>query len=140
MSNIVKVIATQHQHILTLLNRIKDMEQQLTAEILNKEDWWNFIESHVDPYTMKYVTNDLPGSWHNNKLYDYDMSYHFHKGRTENFQESQEIKFIDITICIKEKGENRSYVRNFIPLTVNIITDPISLDELNQFLNKENNQ
>ena len=34
MSNIVKVIATQHQHILTLLNRIKDMEQQLTAEIL----------------------------------------------------------------------------------------------------------
>ena len=62
MSNIVKVIATQHQHILTLLNRIKDMEQQLTAEILKKEDWWNFIESHVDPYTMKYVTNDLPGS------------------------------------------------------------------------------
>lgn len=56
MSNIVKIIATQHQHILTLLNRIKDMEQQLTAEILNKEDWWNFIESHVDPYTMKYVT------------------------------------------------------------------------------------
>lgn len=139
MSNIVKVIATQHQHILTLLNRIKDMEQQLTAEILKKEDWWNFIESHVDPYTMKYVTNDLPGSWHNNNLYDYDMSYSFHKG-IENSQETQEIKFIDIIICIKEKGGNKSYIKSSVPLTVNIVTEPINIDELNQFLNKENNQ
>lgn len=136
MSNIAKVIATQHQHVFTLLNRIKDMEQQLTAEILKKEDWWKFVEAHVDPYTMRYVTNDLPGSWHNKELYDYVMSYNFYRGR-EIFQETQEIKFVDITINIKSKGEDKSYIRNNIPLTVNIITEPIDLEELNLFLNTE---
>lgn len=136
MANIVKVIATQHQHVLTLLNRIKEMEQKLTEEILKKDDWWNFIEAHVDSYTMRYVTGDLPGTWHNKELYDYVMSYNFYRGK-EIFQESQEIKFVDITINIKSKGEDKSYIRNNIPLTVNIVTEPIDIEELNSFLNKE---
>lgn len=39
MNNIVKVIATQHQHIYTLLNRIKDLEKQMSESLLEKENW-----------------------------------------------------------------------------------------------------
>lgn len=45
MNNIVKVIATQHQHVYTLLNRIKDFEKQMSESLLEKENWWKFVKN-----------------------------------------------------------------------------------------------
>ena len=59
MNNIVKVIATQHQHVYTLLNRIKDLEKQMSESLLEKENWWKFVKRYVDDNRLTYIIGNL---------------------------------------------------------------------------------
>lgn len=135
-NNFVKIVATQHKHILVLLDKLKTMEKEMAETLIKIPDWGEFISSHVDPYTLKYVVRDLQHTWYDKNMFDYNISFNFYKGRAI-YEESNDIKYIDIKIEIKTKGVSHAYFSsNDVGLTVNIITEPIDIEEFNAFLNK----
>lgn len=135
-NNIVKVIAMQHQHVYTLLNKIKDLEKQLTESLLEKKDWHEFVKQYVDETTLKYITADLQGNWYDKNLYDYLISYDFYRGNSM-YDDSNEIKYLDMTIGVCKKGQNNLRSKNGVPIILNIVTTPISIADFNMFLNDE---
>ena len=136
MNNIVKVIATQHQHVYTLLNRIKDLEKQMSESLLEKENWWKFVKKYVDDNRLNYIIGNLKNDWYDKNSYDYLISYNFYRG-TQMFEQSNEIKYLDMTIGICKKGNENIQNKNGIPVILNIVTEPISIEEFNKFLNEE---
>lgn len=136
MNNIVKVIATQHQHVYTLLNRIKDLEKQMSESLLEKENWWKFVKKYVDDNRLNYIIGNLRNDWYDKNSYDYLISYNFYRGN-QMFEQSNEIKYLDMTIGICKKGNGNLQNKNGIPVILNIVTEPISIEEFNKFLNDE---
>ena len=136
MNNIVKVIATQHQHVYTLLNRIKDLEKQMSESLLEKENWWKFVKKYVDDNRLNYIIGNLRNDWYDKNSYDYLISYNFYRGN-QMFEQSNEIKYLDMTIGICKKGNGNLQNKNGIPVILNIVTEPISIEEFNKFLNEE---
>lgn len=136
MNNIVKVIATQHQHVYTLLNRIKDLEKQMSESLLEKENWWKFVKRYVDDNRLNYIIGNLRNDWYDKNSYDYLISYNFYRGN-QMFEQSNEIKYLDMTIGICKKGNGNIQNKNGIPVILNIVTEPISIEEFNKFLNEE---
>ena len=136
MNNIVKVIATQHQHVYTLLNRIKDLEKQMSESLLEKENWWKFVKRYVDDNRLNYIIGNLKNDWYDKNSYDYLISYNFYRGN-QMFEQSNEIKYLDMTIGICKKGNGNLQNKNGIPVILNIVTEPISIEEFNKFLNNE---
>ena len=136
MNNIVKVIATQHQHVYTLLNRIKDLEKQMSESLLEKENWWKFVKRYVDDSRLNYIIGNLKNDWYDKNSYDYLISYNFYRGN-QMFEQSNEIKYLDMTIGICKKGNGNIQNKNGIPVILNIVTEPISIEEFNKFLNDE---
>ena len=136
MNNIVKVIATQHQHVYTLLNRIKDLEKQMSESLLEKENWWKFVKKYIDDNRLNYIIGNLRNDWYDKNSYDYLISYNFYKGN-QMFEQSNEIKYLDMTIGICKKGNGNLQNKNGIPVILNIVTEPISIEEFNKFLNDE---
>ena len=136
MNNIVKVIATQHQHVYTLLNRIKDLEKQMSESLLEKENWWKFVKRYVDDNRLNYIVGNLRNDWYDKNSYDYVISYNFYRGN-QMFEQSNEIKYLDMTIGICKKGNGNLQNKNGIPVILNIVTEPISIEEFNKFLNDE---
>ena len=136
MNNIVKVIATQHQHVYTLLNRIKDLEKQMSESLLEKENWWKFVKRYVDDNRLNYIVGNLRNDWYDKNSYDYLISYNFYRGN-QMFEQSNEIKYLDMTIGICKKGNGNLQNKNGIPVILNIVTEPISIEEFNKFLNNE---
>lgn len=136
MNNIVKVIATQHQHVYTLLNRIKDLEKQMSESLLEKENWWKFVKKYVDDNRLNYIIGNLKNDWYDKNSYDYLISYNFYRGN-QMFEQSNEIKYLDMTIGICKKGNGNLQNKNGIPVILNIVTEPISIEEFNKFLNEE---
>lgn len=136
MNNIVKVIATQHQHIYTLLNRIKDLEKQMSESLLEKENWWKFVKKYVDDNRLNYIIGNLKNDWYDKNSYDYLISYNFYRGN-QMFEQSNEIKYLDMTIGICKKGNGNLQNKNGIPVILNIVTEPIPIEEFNKFLNDE---
>ena len=136
MNNIVKVIATQHQHVYTLLNRIKDLEKQMSESLLEKENWWKFVKRYVDDNRLNYIVGNLKNDWYDKNSYDYLISYNFYRGN-QMFEQSNEIKYLDMTIGICKKGNGNIQNKNGIPVILNIVTEPISIEEFNKFLNEE---
>lgn len=136
MNNIVKVIATQHQHVYTLLNRIKDLEKQMSESLLEKENWWKFVKRYVDDNRLNYIIGNLRNDWYDKNSYDYLISYNFYRG-IQMFEQSNEIKYLDMTIGICKKGNENIQNKNGIPVILNIVTEPISIEEFNKFLNDE---
>ena len=136
MNNIVKVIATQHQHVYTLLNRIKDLEKQMSESLLEKENWWKFVKKYVDNNRLNYIIGNLKNDWYDKNSYDYLISYNFYRGN-QMFEQSNEIKYLDMTIGICKKGNGNLQNKNGIPVILNIVTEPISIEEFNKFLNDE---
>ena len=136
MNNIVKVIATQHQHVYTLLNRIKDLEKQMSESLLEKENWWKFVKRYVDDNRLNYIIGNLRNDWYDKNSYDYVISYNFYRGN-QMFEQSNEIKYLDMTIGICKKGNGNIQNKNGIPVILNIVTEPISIEEFNKFLNEE---
>ena len=136
MNNIVKVIATQHQHVYTLLNRIKDLEKQMSESLLEKENWWKFVKKYVDDNRLNYIIGNLRNDWYDKNSYDYLISYNFYRG-TQMFEQSNEIKYLDMTIGICKKGNGNLQNKNGIPVILSIVTEPISIEEFNKFLNDE---
>ena len=136
MNNIVKVIATQHQHVYTLLNRIKDLEKQMSESLLEKENWWKFVKKYVDDNRLNYIIGNLRNDWYDKNSYDYLISYNFYRGN-QMFEQSNEIKYLDMTIGICKKGNGNIQNKNGIPVILNIVTEPISIEEFNKFLNEE---
>lgn len=136
MNNIVKVIATQHQHVYTLLNRIKDLEKQMSESLLEKENWWKFVKKYVDDNRLNYIVGNLRNDWYDKNSYDYLISYNFYRGN-QMFEQSNEIKYLDMTIGICKKGNGNIQNKNGIPVILNIVTEPISIEEFNKFLNEE---
>ena len=136
MNNIVKVIATQHQHVYTLLNRIKDLEKQMSESLLEKENWWKFVKRYVDDNRLNYIIGNLKNDWYDKNSYDYLISYNFYRGN-QMFEQSNEIKYLDMTIDICKKGNGNIQNKNGIPVILNIVTEPISIEEFNKFLNEE---
>ena len=136
MNNIVKVIATQHQHVYTLLNRIKDLEKQMSESLLEKENWWKFVKRYVDDNRLTYIIGNLRNDWYDKNSYDYLISYNFYRGN-QMFEQSNEIKYLDMTIGICKKGNGNLQNKNGIPVILNIVTEPISIEEFNKFLNDE---
>lgn len=136
MNNIVKVIATQHQHVYTLLNRIKDLEKQMSESLLEKENWWKFVKRYVDDNRLNYIVGNLRNDWYDKNSYDYVISYNFYRGN-QMFEQSNEIKYLDMTIGICKKGNGNIQNKNGIPVILNIVTEPISIEEFNKFLNEE---
>ena len=134
MNNIVKVIATQHQHVYTLLNRIKDLEKQMSESLLEKENWWKFVKKYVDDNRLNYIVGNLRNDWYDKNSYDYLISYNFYRGN-QMFEQSNEIKYLDMTIGICKKGNGNIQNKNGIPVILNIVTEPISIEEFNKFLN-----
>lgn len=133
-NNVIKVIAAQHQHVHVLLNKIKDLENQLTESLLAKEDWYKFIKRHVDEITLKYITANLQGDWYDRNLYDYLITYDFYRGHSI-FEESNEIKYVAVTVGICKKGQNSLKSTYGVPVIVNIVTQPIEISEFDGFLN-----
>ena len=136
MNNIVKVIATQHQHVYTLLNRIKDLEKQMSESLLEKENWWKFVKRYVDDNRLNYIVGNLRNNWYDKNSYDYVISYNFYRGN-QMFEQSNEIKYLDMTIGICKKGNGNLQNKNGIPVILNIVTEPIPIEEFNKFLNDE---
>lgn len=136
MNNIVKVIATQHQHVYTLLNRIKDLEKQMSESLLEKENWWKFVKKYVDDNRLNYIIGNLRNDWYDKNSYDYLISYNFYRGN-QMFEQSNEIKYLDMTIGICKKGNGNLQNKNGIPVILNIVTEPIPIEEFNKFLNDE---
>ena len=136
MNNIVKVIATQHQHVYTLLNRIKDLEKQMSESLLEKENWWKFVKKYVDDNRLNYIIGNLKNDWYDKNSYDYLISYNFYIGN-QMFEQSNEIKYLDMTIGICKKGNGNLQNKNGIPVILNIVTEPIPIEEFNKFLNDE---
>ena len=136
MNNIVKVIATQHQHVYTLLNRIKDLEKQMSESLLEKENWWKFVKRYVDDNRLNYIVGNLRNDWYDKNSYDYLISYNFYRGN-QMFEQSNEIKYLDMTIGICKKGNGNLQNKNGIPVILNIVTEPIPIEEFNKFLNDE---
>lgn len=136
MNNIVKVIAAQHQHVYTLLNRIKDLEKQMSESLLEKENWWKFVKKYVDDNRLNYIIGNLRNDWYDKNSYDYLISYNFYRGN-QMFEQSNEIKYLDMTIGICKKGNGNLQNKNGIPVILNIVTEPISIEEFNKFLNDE---
>ena len=136
MNNIVKVIATQHQHVYTLLNRIKDLEKQMSESLLEKENWWKFVKKYIDDNRLNYIIGSLRNDWYDKNSYDYLISYNFYRGN-QMFEQSNEIKYLDMTIGICKKGNGNLQNKNGIPVILNIVTEPISIEEFNKFLNDE---
>lgn len=136
MNNIVKVIAIQHQHIYTLLNRIKDLEKQMSESLLEKENWWKFVKKYVDDNRLNYIIGNLKNDWYDKNSYDYLISYNFYRGN-QMFEQSNEIKYLDMTIGICKKGNGNLQNKNGIPVILNIVTEPIPIEEFNKFLNDE---
>lgn len=136
MNNIVKVIATQHQHVYALLNRIKDLEKQMSESLLEKENWWKFVKKYVDDNRLNYIIGNLRNDWYDKNSYDYLISYNFYRGN-QMFEQSNEIKYLDMTIGICKKGNGNLQNKNGIPVILNIVTEPISIEEFNKFLNDE---
>ena len=136
MNNIVKVIATQHQHVYTLLNRIKDLEKQMSESLLEKENWWKFVKKYVDDNRLSYIIGNLKNDWYDKNSYDYLISYNFYRGN-QMFEQSNEIKYLDMTIGICKKGNGNLQNKNGIPVILNIVTEPIPIEEFNKFLNDE---
>ena len=136
MNNIVKVIATQHQHVYTLLNRIKDLEKQMSESLLEKENWWKFVKRYVDDNRLNYIVGNLRNDWYDKNSYDYLISYNFYRGN-QMFEQSNEIKYLDMTIGICKKGNGNLQNKNGIPVILNIVTEPIPIEEFNKFLNNE---
>lgn len=136
MNNIVKVIATQHQHVYTLLNRIKDLEKQMSESLLEKENWWKFVKKYVDDNRLNYIIGNLKNDWYDKNSYDYLISYNFYRGN-QMFEQSNEIKYLDMTIGICKKGNGNIQNKNGIPVILNIVTEPIPIEEFNKFLNDE---
>ena len=136
MNNIVKVVATQHQHVYTLLNRIKDLEKQMSESLLEKENWWKFVKRYVDDNTLNYIIGNLKNDWYDKNSYDYLISYNFYRGN-QMFEQSNEIKYLDMTIGICKKGNGNLQNKNGIPVILNIVTELISIEEFNKFLNDE---
>lgn len=136
MNNIVKVIAAQHQHVYTLLNRIKDFEKQMSESLLEKENWWKFVKKYVDDNRLNYIVGNLRNDWYDKNSYDYVISYNFYRGN-QMFEQSNEIKYLDMTIGICKKGNGNIQNKNGIPVILNIVTEPISIEEFNKFLNEE---
>ena len=136
MNNIVKVIATQHQHVYTLLNRIKDLEKQMSESLLEKENWWKFVKKYVDDNRLNYIIGNLKNDWYDKNSYDYLISYNFYRGN-QTFEQSNEIKYLDMTIGICKKGNGNLQNKNGIPVILNIVTEPIPIEEFNKFLNDE---
>ena len=136
MNNIVKVIATQHQHVYTLLNRIKNLEKQMSESLLEKENWWKFVKRYVDDNRLNYIIGNLKNDWYDKNSYDYLISYNFYRGN-QMFEQSNEIKYLDMTIGICKKGNGNIQNKNGIPVILNIVTEPISIEEFNKFLNEE---
>ena len=136
MNNIVKVIATQHQHVYTLLNRIKDLEKQMSESLLEKENWWKFVKRYVDDNRLNYIVGNLRNDWYDKNSYDYVISYNFYRGN-QMFEQSNEIKYLDMTIGICKKGNGNIQNKNGIPVILNIVTELISIEEFNKFLNDE---
>lgn len=136
MNNIVKVIATQHQHVYTLLNRIKDLEKQMSESLLEKENWWKFVKKYVDDNRLNYIIGNLKNDWYDKNSYDYLISYNFYRGN-QMFEQSNEIKYLDMTIGICKKGNGNLQNKNGIPVILNIVTEPIPIEEFNKFLNDE---
>lgn len=136
MNNIVKVIATQHQHVYTLLNRIKDLEKQMSESLLEKENWWKFVKKYVDDNRLNYIIGNLKNDWYDKNSYDYLISYNFYRGN-QMFEQSNEIKYLDMTIGICKKGNGNIQNKNGIPVILNIVTEPISIEEFDKFLNEE---
>lgn len=131
-----KVVVTQHQHILVLLEKLKDMEKEMAENLIRIPDWGQFISSHVDPYTLKYVVRDLQHTWYDINMFDYDISFNFYKGKSI-YEEDKNIRYVDIKIGIHNKGYHHAYFNSGdVGLTVNIVTEPILIDEFNEFLNK----
>ena len=95
MNNIVKVIATQHQHVYTLLNRIKDLEKQMSESLLEKENWWKFVKKYVDDNRLNYIIGNLKNDWYDKNSYDYLISYNFYRGN-QMLEQSNEIKYLNI--------------------------------------------
>ena len=136
MNNIVKVIATQHQHVYTLLNRIKDLEKQMSESLLEKENWWKFVKKYVDDNRLNYIIGNLKNDWYDKNSYDYLISYNFYRGN-QMLEQSNEIKYLDMTIKKKKKGNGNLQNKNGIPVILNIVTEPISIEEFDKFLNEE---
>ena len=136
MNNIVKVIATQHQHVYTLLNRIKDLEKQMSESLLEKENWWKFVKKYVDDNRLNYIIGNLRNDWYDKNSYDYLISYNFYRGN-QMLEQSNEIKYLDMTIGICKKGNGNLQNKNGIPVILNIVTEPIPIEEFNKFLNDE---
>ena len=136
MNNIVKVIATQHQHVYTLLNRIKDLEKQMSESLLEKENWWKFVKRYVDDNRLNYIVGNLRNNWYDKNSYDYVISSNFYRGN-QMFEQSNEIKYLDMTIGICKKGNGNLQNKNGIPVILNIVTEPIPIEEFNKFLNDE---
>ena len=136
MNIIVKVIATQHQHVYTLLNRIKDLEKQMSESLLEKENWWKFVKKYVDDNRLSYIIGNLKNDWYDKNSYDYLISYNFYRGN-QMFEQSNEIKYLDMTIGICKKGNGNLQNKNGIPVILNIVTEPIPIEEFNKFLNDE---
>ena len=136
MNNIVKVIATQHQHVYTLLNRIKDLEKQMSESLLEKENWWKFVKRYVDDNRLNYIIGNLKNDWYDKNSYDYLISYNFYRGN-QMFEQSNEIKYLDMTIGICKKDNGNIQNKNGIPVILNIVTEPISIEEFDKFLNDE---
>lgn len=136
MNNIVKVIATQHQHVYTLLNKIKDLEKQMSESLLEKENWWKFVKKYVDDNRLNYIVGNLRNDWYDKNSYDYLISYNFYRGN-QMFEQSNEIKYLDMTIGICKKGNGNLQNKNGIPVILNIVTEPIPIEEFNKFLNDE---
>ena len=136
MNNIVKVIATQHQHVYTLLNRIKDLEKQMSESLLEKENWWKLVKRYVDDNRLNYIIGNLKNDWYDKNSYDYLISYNFYRGN-QMYEQSNEIKYLDMTIGICKKGNGNIQNKNGIPVILNIVTEPIPIEEFNKFLNDE---
>ena len=136
MNNIVKVITTQHQHVYTLLNRIKDLEKQMSESLLEKENWWKFVKKYVDDNRLNYIIGNLRNDWYDKNSYDYLISYNFYRGN-QMFEQSNEIKYLNMTIGICKKGNGNLQNKNGIPVILNIVTEPIPIEEFNKFLNDE---
>ena len=108
----------------------------MSESLLEKENWWKFVKRYVDDNRLNYIIGNLKNDWYDKNSYDYLISYNFYRGN-QMFEQSNEIKYLDMTIGICKKGNGNIQNKNGIPVILNIVTEPISIEEFNKFLNEE---
>jgi hypothetical protein len=146
----LKAVVTQHQHILTLVNRLTDIEHNLAKEFLSKPDWPKFVKDNIDGAVDFYLRDCLDIKWEDTNTYFYKIHFNFYQGKDIedvylNRNTPMSIKSFDMRIEIRKKYETSLQTNSLQKASDEEINDgafifvlntkPIDIETFDSFLN-----